>query len=54
MMLKDLVLAQQAATAAGAATPLGEQARALYDKFVADDNGGLDFSGIIKMIEAGG
>ncbi len=54
MMLKDLVLAQDAARAADAATPLGAEARALYDKFVAADNGGLDFSGIIKMIEAGG
>ena len=54
MMLKDLGLAQDAAESAGAATPLGTQARALYDKFVAADNGDLDFSGIIKMIEAGG
>jgi 3-hydroxyisobutyrate dehydrogenase len=54
MMLKDLVLAQDAAKIANAATPLGSEARALYDKFVAADNGGLDFSGIIKMIEAGG
>ena len=51
MMVKDLALAQAAAASAGAATPLGTEARALYDKFVAADNGGLDFSGIIKMIE---
>jgi 3-hydroxyisobutyrate dehydrogenase len=54
MMLKDLVLAQDAAKTANAATPLGAEARALYDEFVAADNGGVDFSGIIKMIEAGG
>ena len=54
MMLKDLVLAQDAAKMANAVTPLGAEARGLYDKFVAADNGGIDFSGIIKMIEAGG
>ncbi|HYC03256.1 MAG TPA: 3-hydroxyisobutyrate dehydrogenase [Azospirillaceae bacterium] len=50
MMLKDLKLAQQAAASAGAATPLGAQAAALYQLFSASGNGGLDFSGIIKML----
>ncbi|VAV91295.1 3-hydroxyisobutyrate dehydrogenase [hydrothermal vent metagenome] len=50
MMLKDLRLAQQAAHGAGAATPLGAEAQALYAMF--DNLGGsqVDFSGIIKML----
>ena len=50
MMLKDLRLAQEAAIADGAATPLGAEAAALYGLFVAAGNGQLDFSGIIRMI----
>ncbi|MFQ5958201.1 MAG: 3-hydroxyisobutyrate dehydrogenase [Alphaproteobacteria bacterium] len=55
MMHKDLKLAQAAANASGAATPLGAQAAALYTLFVNAGNGGLDYSGIIRMIagEAG-
>jgi 3-hydroxyisobutyrate dehydrogenase len=51
MMLKDLRLAQTAAQSVGAATPLGSEAAALYTLFNNDGNAGLDFSGIIKMIE---
>jgi 3-hydroxyisobutyrate dehydrogenase len=50
MMLKDLKLAQQAAHAAGAATPLGSEAAALYAMFSNSGNGGKDFSGIIQML----
>jgi 3-hydroxyisobutyrate dehydrogenase len=50
MMLKDLKLAQSSAQAAGAATPLGANAAALYALFAASGNEALDFSGIIKMI----
>lgn len=50
MMLKDLKLAQNAAAAAGAATPLGANAAALYSMFEASGAGGADFSGIIKML----
>ncbi|MFA7428759.1 MAG: 3-hydroxyisobutyrate dehydrogenase [Rhodospirillaceae bacterium] len=50
MMLKDLKLAQEAAARAGASTPLGANAEALYQLFSNNGNGGLDFSGIIKMI----
>jgi len=50
MMLKDLRLAQQAAAAAGAVTPLGENAEALYARFIEQGGEGLDFSGIMKMI----
>jgi 3-hydroxyisobutyrate dehydrogenase len=50
MMLKDLKLAQTAAQAVTAATPLGSQAYQLYNLFTASGKEGLDFSGIIKMI----
>jgi len=52
MMHKDLKLSQDAAAASGAATPLGAEAAALYTLFVNAGNGGLDYSGIIKMIGA--
>ncbi|MFQ5783434.1 MAG: 3-hydroxyisobutyrate dehydrogenase [Alphaproteobacteria bacterium] len=52
MMHKDLKLAQAAANTSGAATPLGAEAAALYTLFVNAGNGGLDYSGIIKMIGA--
>lgn len=51
MMHKDLKLAQAAASHAGAATPLGAEAAALYTLFVNAGNGGLDYSAIIKLIE---
>jgi 3-hydroxyisobutyrate dehydrogenase len=51
LMLKDLKLAQQAAAAVGAATPLGAEAASLYQIFSAAGNGHLDFSGIIKMLQ---
>ncbi len=50
MMLKDLRLAQEAAAAAGAATPLGHHAMELYEQFEKSGHGGTDFSGIIKML----
>jgi 3-hydroxyisobutyrate dehydrogenase len=53
MMLKDLRLAQEAAIAGGAATPLGAEAAALYGLFVNAGNAQVDFSGIIRMIRGG-
>ena len=53
MMLKDLALARAAAGAAGADTPLGEKAAALYEKFIKSGDGEVDFSGIITMIRNG-
>lgn len=53
MMLKDLNLAQAAAKAAQAATPLGEKAAAIYSKFDANGQGSLDFSGIIRHLREG-
>src|SRR5579875_2674208 len=50
MMLKDLRLAQQAAGAAGAATPLGAAAANLYQLFVDEGAGGRDFSAIYRFI----
>ena len=51
MMLKDLLLAQQAANAAGASTPLGAEAAQLFSLFVNGGNGAKDFSGIVKMLD---
>ncbi len=50
MMLKDLRLAQAAAASAGAASPLGAEAAALYTLFCNAGSGADDFSGIMKMI----
>ncbi len=50
MMLKDLKLAQDAARSAGAATPLGAEAAALYQLFVGRGEGGRDFSGIVRFL----
>ena len=50
MMLKDLRLAQQAAGASAVATPLGAAAANLYQLFVDEGMGGLDFSGIYRFI----
>ncbi|PZV38810.1 3-hydroxyisobutyrate dehydrogenase [Mesorhizobium kowhaii] len=49
LMLKDLKLAQEAALAAGASTPLGSQAAQLYGLFDKLGHGGEDFSAIIKF-----
>jgi 3-hydroxyisobutyrate dehydrogenase len=51
MMLKDLKLAQAAAQTAGQATPLGAAAENLYALMAAQGKGGVDFSGIIKMLQ---
>ena len=51
MMLKDLLLAQQASASAGAATPLGAEAAQLFSLFVNSGNSAKDFSGIIKMLD---
>ncbi|MFL6825197.1 MAG: 3-hydroxyisobutyrate dehydrogenase [Bradyrhizobium sp.] len=50
LMVKDLTLAQDAAKAAGAATPLGKHAQEIYKDFDAAGNGGVDFSGIIRHV----
>jgi 3-hydroxyisobutyrate dehydrogenase len=50
LMVKDLTLAQDAANAAGAATPLGKHAQEIYKAFDAAGNGGVDFSGIVGHV----
>ncbi|MDB5455127.1 MAG: 3-hydroxyisobutyrate dehydrogenase [Caulobacter sp.] len=50
MMLKDLKLAQEAAGRAGAATPLGAQAEALYALFDRQGFGHKDFSAVIQLL----
>jgi len=49
-MLKDLRLAQDSARAAGAGTPLGAEAAALYALYAAHGNSEQDFSGIIRFL----
>jgi len=51
MMLKDLCLSQTAAKNNQVQTPLGAQATALYQRFVDEGNGELDFSAIINMLK---
>jgi 3-hydroxyisobutyrate dehydrogenase len=53
LMLKDLKLAEEAAQQVGAYTPMGTKAEELYQRFVDAGTGNKDFSGLIKMIEAG-
>jgi 3-hydroxyisobutyrate dehydrogenase len=51
MMLKDLKLAQAAARATHATTPLGAGAAAVYERFVeSSSDGSVDFSGIIRYL----
>jgi 3-hydroxyisobutyrate dehydrogenase len=50
MMLKDLALSQEAANAAGAATPMGAEAAALYRLYVGQGEAAKDFSGIINFV----
>ena len=50
MMLKDLRLAQTAAGETKADTPLGALSEKLYAKLSESGHGGLDFSGIFKML----
>jgi len=51
MMLKDLKLAQDVASSAGQATPLGAETAQLFKLFVDAGNAGVDFSGIIRFLE---
>jgi len=50
MMLKDLKLAQAAARATRATTPLGAGAAAVYERFVESGDSNVDFSGIIRYL----
>lgn len=50
LMLKDLNLAQQAAEAADASTPLGQHARDMYAAFVEGGGMGMDFSAMLPHL----
>jgi 3-hydroxyisobutyrate dehydrogenase len=50
LMLKDLLLSQDAADDAGVATILGRHAAEIYREFVDAGEGGTDFSAIINAI----
>lgn len=50
MMLKDLLLSQNAAQSVGATTPLAAEATSLYQLFVNQGFADKDFSGIIEML----
>ncbi len=50
LMQQDQKLAQEAAAKAGAATPLGAQAEALYALFAGLGHGGKDFSAVLQML----
>jgi 3-hydroxyisobutyrate dehydrogenase len=52
LMVKDLTLAQAAADAGGAVTPLGEHAQEIYKAFDAAGHGGMDFSAIIQYVRS--
>jgi 3-hydroxyisobutyrate dehydrogenase len=54
LMLKDLKLAQEAASASGATTPLGAAAAQIFGLHNAWGEGGADFSGIIHLIRGRG
>ncbi len=51
MMLKDLKLAQEASRGAGANTPLGAEAAALYQLLASHGGATLDFSAIFKFLQ---
>ena len=52
LMLKDLRLAMAAATAGGAATPMGARAAELYEKMVEQGDGARDFSAIGLLLRS--
>jgi len=51
-MLKDLGLAQEAAAQAGAATPMGAHALAIYQALNDAGEGGRDFSVVFRYLAA--
>ncbi|MFC9556852.1 3-hydroxyisobutyrate dehydrogenase [Rhodococcus sp. NPDC056960] len=53
LMLKDLRLAQAAASDNGVDTVLGRRAAELYEQFVTHDGPGRDFSAIVTAIRSG-
>ncbi len=54
MMLKDLLLAEEAAVSSGANTPMGEKAARLYEEYCNNGGENVDFSGIIHLLRKTG
>ncbi|KZK99476.1 3-hydroxyisobutyrate dehydrogenase [Pseudovibrio sp. Ad5] len=54
MMLKDLLLAEEAADSSGANTPMGEKAARLYEEYCNNGGENVDFSGIIHLLRKSG
>ena len=54
LMLKDLTLAQAAANASGATTPLGAQAAQIYLLFCSQGGKDTDFSGVVQFLRGHG
>ena len=54
LMLKDLLLAMEAAEQVEAVVPMGARAAELYQEFANLGQGNIDFSGIIRMLDASG
>lgn len=54
LMLKDLLLAREAAASVDADTPMGARAAELYQAFVDGGAGGRDFSAIIETLRGNG
>ena len=50
MMLKDLVLAQEASDSAQAATPMGQRAMQLFTQMAEAGHAEMDFSGIVEAL----
>jgi 3-hydroxyisobutyrate dehydrogenase len=50
LMLKDLLLAKDAANSSGANIPLGSHAASIYKSYAETGAGGTDFSGIVNFL----
>ena len=51
LMFKDLGLAMDVSQQSASPTPMGSQARALYNLHKAKGNGGLDFSSVMRLYQ---
>ena len=51
LMLKDLRLYQEAANMTSSSTPLGANATSIYEQIETLGHDGIDFSGVIKLLQ---
>lgn len=51
LMLKDLALSQEVASASGTATPLGAAARRIFSEFVEQGGRGRDYSAVVEHLK---